>query len=105
MKSGLLDKNGIEICDGDLVNYTEKYCTCRDCTNIRSYVCKVKFEYGGFYLLSEKQETIYYSEVSISLGKSLSQLAMREDDHRDGYYYYLPMSKLDCIEIIKGDSE
>lgn len=100
MKSGLLDKNGVEICDGNSVVYTRKYCNCSESTKFIDYACKVKFEYGGFYLLFESQNTIYDSEVSSHIGITLSELAMRTNDHGDGYNYYLPTNKLDCIEII-----
>lgn len=101
MKSGILDKNDIEICDGDKVVYSKKYCTCSEATKFIDYACKIKFEYGGFYLLWAEQETVYDSECSSSLGLTLSELAMRTNDHGDGYNYYLPVKKLGCIEVIK----
>lgn len=99
MKSGLLDKNNVEICDGDLIIYTRKRCTCSESTKTQEYTCKVKFEYGAFYLLFTGDDSIYDKEVSTQLGITLGDLAMRTDDHGDGYSYYLPSKKLSCIEV------
>lgn len=101
MKSGLLDKNDVEICDGDKVVYTKKYCNCSEAKKFIDYACKIKFEYGGFYVLWAEQDTIYDKEVSTQIGKTLSELAMFQDDHGDGYWYNLPRKKLMCIEVIK----
>lgn len=101
MKSGILDKNDVEICDGDKVVYSKKYCTCSESTKFIDHPSRIKFEYGGFYLLGEDQETIYDVECSSSLCVTLSELAMRTDDHGDGYNYYLPTNKLNCIKVVK----
>ncbi len=101
MKSGLLDKNGVEICDGDTITYTMKYCKCSEATKTYDYTLKVKFEYGAFYLLHLKDETIFEKEVSTQIGLTLGDLAMRTNDHGDGYLYYLPTNQLTCIEVIK----
>ena len=99
MKSGILDINNIEICDGNLVEYTRYICACR--SQKETTLKKIKFEFGGFYLLNPGISTIYDIESSTSDAITLSTIAMHIDDHGDGYNYYLPKHKLTCLKVIK----
>ncbi len=91
MKSGVLDKNNVEICDGDTVLYTAGN---RYTKEISATYFKVKFEYGGFYLLDLDQETIIGAQQSTVSNLSLSQIALYGD-------LCAPTKKLGCMEIVK----
>jgi hypothetical protein len=101
MRSGILDRNNKQICDGDIVIYRKRHCQCEFCSEYSFTRLKVKFEYGSFYLLPLNKDTIYDIECSTHELLTLAAIVMRTDDHGDGYNYYLPERKSGALEVVE----
>lgn len=102
MKTGVFDKYGIEICEGDLVELTTYLCKSCNKVNPHKETYKIKLEYGGFYLVypneDPDEETIYDQTYEST---TLSDLCMRHSDHGDGYTYNSPIKQIQDLEIVE----